>query len=170
MPRPSRNMRSRFNLAKAQAIAETINEKLRPISAASVDLNDPTWMERMRRLRPLDQAGVRPEAESLLRSLLDAYASGSSKRRADIRELFRKNSSFRWAASIPESAATAEGFRLRLLRLSILEGIEDPRDQTLNLQSIMKTAEAAGIKMKPILAEVAAVSESPLREFLSAKR
>jgi hypothetical protein len=124
----------------------------------------------MRRMRPLDEAGVRPEAESLLMSLLNAYASGSPKGRADIRELFRKNSAFRWAATIPQSAATAEGFRLRLLRLSILTGIEDPRDLSLNLQSIMDTAEAAGVAMKPILAEVAALSESPLREVLSGRR
>ena len=162
-------MRSRFNLAKAHEIAKAINEKLRPIAEASVDLNDPTWMDRMRQSEPLDEAGVRPEAESLLRSLIDAYASGSSKQRAEIRELFRKNSSFRWAATIPQSAETAEGFRWRLIRLSILTGVEDPRDLILSLKSILETAEAAGVAIKPILAEVAALSESPLREVLSGR-
>ena len=160
-------MKARFNLAEAHALAAALNEKLRPIAETPVDPNDRTWMDRMRQSSPVDQAGVRPEAESLLRSLLEAYASGTPERRTEIRELFRKNSAFRWAAPIQPSAATAEGFRLRLLRLSVLTDIEDPRDSSLNLKSILETAEAAGIAIDPILAEVAAVSESPLREVLS---
>jgi hypothetical protein len=151
-------------------MAASLNEKLKPIAEAPVDTTDPNWMERMRRFSPLDEAGVRPEAESLLMSLLDAYASGTTEQRDAIRELFRKNSAFRWATTVRQSAATAEGFRLRLLRLSVLAGIEDPRDLSLNLKDIMETAEAAGVAMKPILAEVAALSESPLREVLSGKR
>lgn len=163
-------MKSHFNLAKAHEIAAVLNEKLRPIAEAPVDLNDPTWMDRMRLSEPLDEAGVRAEVESLLMSLLDAYASGSSQQRADIRELFRKNSAFSWAATVPQSAATAEGFRLRLLQLSILTGIEDPRDLSVSFTLIMRAAEAAGVAIEPILAEVAVLSESPLREVLSGRR
>jgi hypothetical protein len=156
-----------FNLTEARSIAATLNEKLRPIAETPVDPNDSTWMDRMRQSSPLDEAGVRREAESLLMALLHAYASGAPKLRADIRELFRRNSAFRWAATIRQSAATAEGFRLRLLQLSILTGIEDPRDLSLAFTSIMQTAEAAGVAIKPSLVEVAALSESPLREVLS---
>lgn len=159
-----------FNLAEAHALAAALNEKLRPIAETPVDLSDPTWMDRMRQSSPLDQAGVRPEAEALLLSLLNAYASGTSERRADIRDVFRKNSAFRWAATVQQSATTAEGIRLRLLRLSALNGIEDPRDLLLNLRSIMETAQSAGIAIEPMLAEVALLSESPLREALSGER
>jgi hypothetical protein len=163
-------LNARFNLTEAHATAVALNEKLRPIAETPVDPNDAAWEDRMRQSSPLDEAGVRPEADSLLMALLHAYASGTPKLRADIRELFRKNSAFRWAATVRESAATADGFRLRLLQLSILTGIDDPRDLSLSLTSIMQTAEAAGVAVKPILAEVAALSESPLREVLSRNR
>ena len=159
-----------IDIESASAVAASLNEKLKPIAETPVDTTDPNWMERMRRFSPLDEAGVRPEAESLLMSLLDAYSSGTTEQRDAIRELFRKNSAFRWATTVRQSAATAEGFRLRLLQLSVLTGIEDPRDLSLNLKDIMETAAAAGVAMKPILAEVAALSESPLREVLSGKR
>ena len=163
-------MNARFDLAVAESIAAALNEKLKPIAESPVDINDPNWMEKMRRFSPLDQAGVRPEAESLLLSLLDAYASGSSGQRTAIRELFQKYSAFRWAASVKQSAATAEGFRLRLIQLSAIAGSEDPRDLSMNLTSIMNAAESAGIDMQHILSEVAALSESPLREVLSRPR
>jgi hypothetical protein len=163
-------MRALLNLAEARTLAATLNEKLRPIAETPVDPNDPTWMDRMRQSSPLDQAGVRPEAEALLLSLLNAYASGTSQRRADIRDVFRKNSAFRWAATIRQSAATTEGFRLRLLRLSALNGIEDPRDLSLNLRSILEAAQSAGVAIEPIFKEVAVLSESPLREVLAGER
>lgn len=163
-------MNAGFNLAEAESIAEALNKKLKPVAESPVDTSDPNWMEKMRRFTPLDEAGVRPEAESLLMSLLDAYANGAAEQRAAIRDLFRKYSAFSWAATVRQSAATAEGFRLRLLQLSIMANLEDPRDLSLNLTAIMDAAETAGGAMEPILAEVAAISESPLREVLSRQR
>jgi hypothetical protein len=163
-------MSARFNFKKAEAIAVVVDAKLRPIAKARVDISDPDWMDKMRRSRPLDEAGVRPEAESLLLSLLDAYASGTAARRARIREFYQKYSSFRWATAVPQSGATPEGFRLRLLQLSMMAGFEDPRELALNFTSIIDTAKAAGVAMNPILAEVAAVSESPFREGLNLPR
>jgi hypothetical protein len=159
-------MSARFSFKKAEAIAAVVDEKLRSIPEAHVDWSDPDWMEKMRRRRPLDEAGVRQEAESLLLSLLDAYASGTDARRTRIRELYRKYSSFRRTTAVPKSAATPEGLRLRLLQLSMTREFEDPRDLILNLTSILDTAKAGGVAMSPILAEVAAITESPLRELL----
>jgi len=161
---------SSFNLEEAHASAAVLNAKLKPIAESPVDTTDPQWMEKMRRLRPLDEAGVRPEAESLLLSLLDAYASGATEQRAAIRELFRQHSAFRWATRVPQSAETAEGFRLRLIQLSVLTGIEDPRDLSLNLKQLLESAQAARIEIESICSEVAALSESPLREILSRMR
>lgn len=163
-------LKAHFDPTQAHAIAAAIDEKLRPIAETPVDPNDPTWMDRMRQSSPLDEAGVRPEAEALLLCLLEAYASGTSNQRVEIRELFRKNWAFSWAATVPETAATLTGFRLRLLQISALHGVEDPRDLSLNLNSIMETAAAAGVDINPALAEVAALSESPLREVLSRQR
>ena len=159
--------KAHFDLAAAESIAAALNKKLKPIAETPVDINDPNWMDKMRQFSPLDEAGVRQEAESLLMSLLNAYASEAAEQRSAIRELFRKYSAFSWATTVKQSAATAEGCRLRLLQLSVLTGVEDPRDLSLNLQEILDTAKKAGVAMKPILAEVAALSESPLREVLA---
>jgi hypothetical protein len=155
-----------FDLDRARISVRALNEKLRPIADTKVDVNDPHWAERMRQSEPLDELGIRAEAEALLTSLLDAYASGTDAQRAAVRDLFRTNSAFTWATNVTHSANTAEGFRMQLLSASARWGSEDPRDLMLGLRDIHATARAAGVNIQPIVLEIAAMSEDRLAELL----
>lgn len=159
-----------FNLARAIALAHTLNEKLEPIAETPVDVNDPNWAEQMRRSKPLDELGIRAEAEALLVSLLDAYASGTDTQRAAIRNLLRENSAFAWATPVPHSASTPDGFRMQLLGLSARWGGEDPRDLLLSLKDVYETARTAGVSTQPIVSEIAALSEDSLADMLRRMR
>lgn len=159
-----------FDLDAAAATASALNEKLRPFTGRPVDINDPNWMEKLRQSHPLDEAGVRQEAESLLLSLLAAYAAGTAAQRDDIRKLFRNNRAFGLTTGVRQSADTAQGFRQHVLHASVLAEIEDPRDIMVTLHDLCATATAAGVAIEPILAEVAALSEPGLRKILSRTR
>lgn len=157
-----------FDLERARSAIAALNEKLKPIATATVDLNDPEWPEKLRQSKPLDELGIRAEAETLLLSLLDTYASGTVGERATIRELLRTNAAFAWATHVPWRSDTAEGFRLQLLSLSARWGNEDPRDLMLSLRDIYEAARAAGVSTRPIVSEVAALSEHRLADMLAA--
>jgi len=157
-----------FDLERARSAIAALNEKLKPIANTPVDLNDPQWAERLQQSQPLDELGIRAEAEALLMSLLDSYASGTLGERATLRALLRQNSAFAWAAQVPYRSDTAEGFRLQLLSLSARWGNEDPRDLMLTLKNSHETARAAGVNTQPVLSEIAALSEPPLADMLAA--
>jgi hypothetical protein len=123
--------------------------------------------------RAVDEAGVRPEAEALLRELLDAYAAGDDARRSFIRSLFRTYGAFAWAATLPGPRATPEGLRLRLLHFSVKDQDRDPRDATLWLDAIVGDARKGGVDLREVLAEVAELSSTedrygwgPTRDWL----
>lgn len=80
-----------FDLERARISASALNEKLSPIAAAKVDMNDPQWVEKMRQSEPLDESEIRAEAEALLASLLDAYEAGTVTQRIAIRQLFESS-------------------------------------------------------------------------------
>lgn len=155
-----------FDFDRARISASALNEQLSPIAAAKVDVNDPQWAERMRQSKPLDELGIRAEAEALLAALLSAYAAGTDTQRAAIRDLFRTNSAFAWATHVPHSANTAAGFRMHLLSLSVRWGSEDPRDLMLGLKDIYETARCAGVNTQPTVSEIAALSENNLADLL----
>ncbi|MFC4307625.1 hypothetical protein ACFPN2_00890 [Steroidobacter flavus] len=134
------------------SLARQLNEKLKPVGESTID------------------AGIRAEAETLLMSLLDAYASGTDAQRAAIRNLLRENSAFAWATHVPHSASTAEGFRMHLLEVSARWGIEDPRDLMLGLKESYEAARAAGVNTQPILSEIASLSEDSLADMLRRMR
>jgi hypothetical protein len=160
----------RLDLDHAEAIAAALNEKLRPFAERRVDINDPSWMEKLRQSSPLDEAGVRDDAESLLRSLLEAYASGTGDERAAVRDVFRNNRAFAWATGLPEAPDTADGFRQHVLHVSVLAHVEDPRDLMVSVHELCASAKAAGVPIEPILSEVAALSEPIVRKILSSTR
>lgn len=159
-----------FNLERARTLANVLNEKLKPIADQPVDVNEPSWAETMRQSEPLDDLGIRAEAESLLVSLLDAYAAGPGTQRAAIRNLLAKNPAFMWATGLPVKPDTAGGFRLHLLSVSARWGSEDPRDLMLALKDIHETAHAAGVNTQPILSEIAALSDDSLADMLRRMR
>ena len=135
-----------------------IDERLEPIAQRPVDIEDPGWAARLRSSSPVDEAGVRSAAEKLLLRLVHEYASGDDSARAAIRALFRRFSSFAWAATLPAPRTTAAGFRERRLHFSILDQGPDPRDATLWLDDLVQTAQGAGVDVDPPLKEVASLS------------
>ena len=139
-------------------LIRAIDERLQPIAERPVDIEDLNWGAKWGSSSPVDEAGVRHSAEELLRRLIHEYAGGDDAARATIRALFRRFSSFAWAATLPVPRTTAAGFRERLLHFSILDQGSDPRDATLWLDDLVETARDAGIDVGPLLKEVASLS------------
>ncbi|MDT0568231.1 hypothetical protein RM704_12230 [Streptomyces sp. DSM 3412] len=135
-----------------------VDAALRPIAEEPVDLSDPDWAEKTRQ-RPdaMDAAGVRTEAQVVLRSLLTAYADGDDELRASLRGLLARHTAFRWGVRLP-AEPTPEGFRLRLLHLSAVDQGSDTRDELLTLRDLCEDARRAGIDLGPLLREVAELS------------
>ncbi|MEU1179823.1 hypothetical protein ABZ464_19620 [Streptomyces sp. NPDC005820] len=137
-----------------------IDARLRPIADRPVDPTDPDWERRMREgPRPLDEADVRTRAEAALRELLAHYEHGDDEDRAAVRALLDRCSSFRWATRLPYER-TPEGFRQRLLHLSARDHDGDTRDELLTLHDLCAEAREAGVDIRPLLLEVAALSSA----------
>jgi hypothetical protein len=135
-----------------------VDAAVRPIARRPVDLDDPDREERMRQgPAPLDEAGVRAEAESVLRDVIAVYEDGDETVRASVRALFSRHTSFRWAAHLP-LRRTAEGFRWQLLHMSAVDQGSDTRDELLALRDTCQEARDAGVDLRPILREVAELS------------
>jgi hypothetical protein len=135
-----------------------VDAAVRPIAEQPVDVTDPDWVKKMgQRPAPLDEAGVRAEAESLLEALITVYAQGDEALRVSVRGLFSRYTSFRWAAHLPVEP-TPEGFRQRLLHMSAVDQGSDMRDELLSLRDLCADARTAGIDLGPILREVAELS------------
>ncbi|WP_216590699.1 hypothetical protein [Streptomyces brasiliscabiei] len=149
------------------AIAERVarvDAALRPVAEEPVDITDPDWAEKMRQ-RPsaMDEAGVRAEAETVLRAVLTAYADGDDELRVWLRALFARCTAFRWGTHLPVET-TPEGFRLRLLHLSVVDHGDDTRDEILTLRDVCADADRAGIDIGPLLRQVAELS-SPVDKY-----
>ncbi|WP_405825617.1 hypothetical protein OG241_49085 [Streptomyces sp. NBC_01390] len=141
----------------AQRVA-LVDAAVRPIANRPVDVNDPDWVTRMRQgPAPLDEAGVRAEAESALRALIALYAQGDEALRVSVRALLSRHPSFRWATHLPFEP-TPEGFRQSLLHMSAVDQGSDTRDELLALRDLCADARTAGVDLGPILREVAELS------------
>lgn len=147
-----------MDLAAMERAVERLDSALRPIAGRRVDISDPGWVETLESLRPLDEAGIRTEAETLLESILLRYSSGDEATRISIRRLFDRCSAFRWAGSLVCAPTTAAGFRLHLLHLSVRDQASDARDELLVLQDLCAQATKSGVDIVPILKEVAELS------------
>ena len=147
-----------------------VDAALRPIAEAPVDVGDPDWVEKMRRRPPaMDEAGVRAEAESVLRALLTAYADGDEELRTSIRGLLDLHTAFRWGVHLPFEP-TPEGFRLRLLHMSAVDQGHDTRDELLALRDLCAQAREAGIDLGPLLREAAELSSREDRYGMGSMR
>jgi hypothetical protein len=160
-----------FDAESANDAAAALNAALKPLADRPVDITDPTWLARPRsRRNPLDEAGVRREAEALLASLLDAYVAGDESDRTAIRGLFARNRAFTWATGVAEPPTTAHGFRRHLLRISAENGGADLRDTIVMVDELCMTAEKAGVDVGPVLEEVAALSSAAVVNGMTSVR
>ncbi|CAG6392648.1 hypothetical protein NMG29_29775 [Streptomyces cocklensis] len=145
-------------LAELEEWVTLIDACVEPLAKRPVDLTDPGWAEKMRkRPHPLDEAGVRPEAEAALREVLSRYEEGGEDARVALRALLDRCGSFRWATSLPYEP-TQRGFRQRLLEISVEDQGIDGRDMMVGLNGLSGKARDAGVDIRPLLREVAALS------------
>ncbi len=136
-----------------------LEEQLRPIADRPVDITKPGWDVRLRqRQHPLDEAGIRREAEILLEELISLYQASAEESRHAVRKLFGEYRAFAWAASLPFDPTTEESFRRHVILFSMKDQGSDSRDALLWLQDLCQKARSAGVNAAPVLKEVAAFS------------
>jgi hypothetical protein len=142
-----------------------LDEKLRPIANRPVrPIGSPQKLAEIAktlasRPHPVDEAGVRFEAEILVHDVMETYAIGSDEDRESIRELLRRYPSASWAIPGPRLPPTTDaGFRSWLLFISMLDQDGDPRNVMVGLWDKCRQANDAGVLIGPILEEVARIS------------
>jgi hypothetical protein len=156
-----------FELKSARGAAQTLDRALKPIADRPVDITDSDWVKKAHsRPSPLDEAGVREEAEALLDSLLDVYRSGGDDDRLAVREILGENPAFTWATRVTEPPTSAEGFRRHLLLVSAADGRPDLRDSIVEVNALCARAAGAEVDVVPVLDEVAAKSGDSIRAVL----
>jgi hypothetical protein len=136
-----------------------LEQRLRPIADRPVDITKPGWGARLvLSPHPLDEAGVRREAEVLLEGVIGFYRASENREREAIRTLFAQYRAFAWAASLSFSPIDEEKLRRHLLLFSIKDQGRDSRDALLWLQDICREARNAGVNPTPLVREVAQLS------------
>jgi len=141
-----------------------LEEGLLPIARRPVDITDPNWIRRLQEAsHPLDEAGVRGDAEALLEAVIDEYQNCLPDTRQAIRQLFTKYNAFSWAAALPYAPITQASFLRHLVLFSIKDQGKDTRDAILWLRDLCHTAAAAGVLTAPILEQAAALSSDENR-------
>jgi hypothetical protein len=150
---------ARRNLEKWELQMMDFEEGLRPIARRPVDTTQPDWLDRLRAGKPpLDEAGVRAQAEGLLGNLISIYAQGDDETRSAIRRMFVEYDSFAWAATLSIPWTSAAGFRQHLILFSMKDQEKDCRDALLLLQGMVQDASAAGVDTAEALREIASMS------------
>ena len=113
-----------MDVAALRRKIEILNEKIRPIAEKTVEFGP----DMLRGLRfPEPDAAV----QATLVAAIDLYLESSAETREEIREIFRKNAAFAWAATLPFPPDSAERFRQQLVHFSIIDQGTDARDAVL---------------------------------------
>ncbi|MGW2723552.1 hypothetical protein [Streptomyces sp. NPDC001492] len=145
-------------LAELEEWIAVIDACIEPIASRPVDLTDPDWMRKVQEgPRPLDEADIRAEAEGALRDMLSLYEDGDDDVRAALRALLERCRSFCWATTLPFES-TPQGFRQRLLEMSVEDQGRDARDMMVALNDLCGQAHSAHIDIRPLLLDAAALS------------
>ncbi|MFC8077879.1 hypothetical protein ACFUN8_20345 [Streptomyces sp. NPDC057307] len=157
-------------LADLEERVALIDLRIEPIATRPVDLTDPDWARKVEEgPRPLDEAGIRPEAEAALREVLSRYEEGGEDVRAALRALLARCHSFCWATTLPLEL-TAKGFRQRLLEMSVEDQGRDARDLMVALNALCGQARDAGVDIGPLLLDVAELSSDVDRYAMGSTR
>ncbi|MGA6224680.1 hypothetical protein ACPESV_30620 [Streptomyces umbrinus] len=145
-------------LAELDEWVAVIDACIEPIARRPVDVTDPDWMRKLREgPRPLDEAGIRPEAEAALRDVLSLYEEGDEDVRAALRALLERCHYFAWSTTLPFEP-TPQGFRQRLVEMSVGDQGQDTRDMMVALNDLCGQARDAGFDIRPLLLDVAELS------------
>lgn len=145
-------------LDSLRASVEFLDARIRPIAEKPVAFADiPKFVSAMH--HPLDDAGVRQEAERVMSDAVDFYARAGEAEREAVRDLFRRNRAFAWAATLPFAADDADGLRKHLIRFSIVDQGTDARDAVMWLSELCGKSTAIDADVvAAIRREVAALS------------
>ena len=150
---------SQVALRNLEVQLRELDARLRPIAERPVDITNPDWLKKLALNHdPLGEAGIRPQAQAALRRAIRLYHGSSAEDRQRLRELFQKYHAFAWAATLPGEPTTEDGFRDHLLQYSLVDQGRDSRDAILSLRHLCAEAKKAGVDIRPILNEVAALS------------
>src|SRR5262245_53413071 len=147
----------------AESVAELIrlDKAIRPIANGPVDLDDLDNLSAQP--LPMDQAGVRAEAQALMLVILRALEDGTEKERLALRGLVDEYWSFFWATFPPEAETAAETLRLRLMHFALIDQYPDPRDAVLWLQDLCETPGVSLRKLASLRREVAPIASDKNR-------
>jgi hypothetical protein len=157
-PKVGRGRDSMGEPAELEERVAAIDACIEPIATRPVDLTDLDWMRKMQEgPRPLDEAGIRPQAEAALRDVLSRYEEGDEDLRAALRALLERYRWFRSVTTLPFEP-TPQGFRQRLLEISVGDQGRDARDMMVALNDLCGQARDAGVDIQPLLLDVAELS------------
>lgn len=145
-----------------KASAERLDAALQPIATRPVALSElPTLAGRYRELNPLEQAGVREIAATLVTEILDAYPRASCADRIEMRALFDQHRALGWAAGFLQALSPeAKTLKQQLLLFSLLDQGSDWRDALLWLRQFCGQPGIDCRALPDMLREVAALSSA----------
>lgn len=103
------------------------------------------------------RGGLRPEAETALRDVLSLYEGGDEDLRIALRTLLERCHSFCGVTTLPFEP-TSQGFRQRLLKISVEDQGRDARDMMVHLNDLCGQTRDAGVDIRPLLLDVAELS------------
>ena len=128
---------------------EPLEKKLRPIADTPVAFG-PDLRERLRSLHMPNDA----EANEALVDAIDLYSRSDAGQRDAIREIFRTNRAFAWAAALSFPPDSPARLRQHLIHFSMIDQGRDWRDAILWLRDLLQSPYAS----KELVNEVAEMS------------
>ncbi|HYS56177.1 MAG TPA: hypothetical protein VER58_20650 [Thermoanaerobaculia bacterium] len=133
---------------------ERLNEKLLPIANRPIPFGAD--------LRAYSMPNDR-EANDALVDAIELYSRSDAAAREKVREIFRINYAFAWAAQLPFPPDTKERFRQHLIQFSIIDQGRDWRDQILWMRDLLRSPFAT----RDVVEEVAAMSGDWARDQIA---
>ncbi len=142
-------------------LAESLNQQLRPIVHAEVDINAPDWQERLATdPHPADACGRRREITALFNEIVNDFESFNAEQRQQVVDLMDQNDSLMYSAVIDADINTPEGFRKHMILEVLRDQGKDPRDAIVALTDYRKQAERRGIDVDSIFEEMARIAST----------
>jgi hypothetical protein len=143
-----------------------LDAKLGSLGDHIPDTSQPDWREKLANLAtPLDELGVRAEADRIMTTVTELYA-GTPESRDRIREIFRRYRHVRGALWPHEAPTSKELLRPWLLGISMRDMGDDPHEMPQLLAHVCDVAVAAGVNPGSMLASIGAISSGSMRDLI----